>query len=360
MKLLIAYAAGTILISFLCSILEAVLLSINKTFIKLKAKEDSSFAEKLQYLKDNIDEPLIIILTLNTIAHTVGAILVGVQAKYVYSELDSENTYMFFNLELTEELLVGIVSSIMTVLVLLVSEIIPKTLGAKYWQSLAKPSSIALNSIIPIFRYTGFLFVLKIFTRITGSSKKKKSFDREDINAIADIAEEEGVIKENESELIKNMVRLKKVKTKDIMTPFSVMETASENLTLEEYFENTDQFTFSRIPIYETNKENIVGYVLKDKILEEIINQNTNATLASISRKFIVFTTESKIPYVFDKLIKEREHISLIIDKKKEVKGIVTMEDIIETLLGYEIMDETDTIEDMQAYAKKRMQNMNL
>ena len=144
------------------------------------------------------------------------------------------------------------------------------------------------------------------------------------------------------------------------MTPFSVMETASENLTLEEYFENTDQFTFSRIPIYETNKENIIGYVLKDKILEEIINQNTNATLASISRKFIVFTTESKIPYVFDKLIKEREHISLIIDKKKEVKGIVTMEDIIETLLGYEIMDETDTIEDMQAYAKKRMQNMNL
>ena len=156
------------------------------------------------------------------------------------------------------------------------------------------------------------------------------------------------------------MVRLKKVKTKDIMTPFSVMETARENLTLEEYFENTDQFTFSRIPIYETNKENIIGYVLKDKILEEIINQNTNATLASISRKFIVFTTESKIPYVFDKLIKEREHISLIIDKKKEVKGIVTMEDIIETLLGYEIMDETDTIEDMQAYAKKRMQNMNL
>ena len=144
------------------------------------------------------------------------------------------------------------------------------------------------------------------------------------------------------------------------MTPFSVMETASENLTLEEYFENTDQFTFSRIPIYETNKENIIGYVLKDKILEEIINQNTNATLASISRKFIVFSTESKIPYVFDKLIKEREHISLIIDKKKEVKGIVTMEDIIETLLGYEIMDETDTIEDMQAYAKKRMQNMNL
>ena len=111
--------------------------------------------------------------------------------------------------------------------------------------------------------------------------------------------------------------------------------------------------------IYETNKENIIGYVLKDKILEEIINQNTNATLASISRKFIVFTTESKIPYVFDKLIKEREHISLIIEKK-EVKGIVTMEDIIETLLGYEIMDETDTIEDMQAYAKKRMQNMNL
>ena len=114
------------------------------------------------------------------------------------------------------------------------------------------------------------------------------------------------------------------------------------------------------VRLKKVKTKDIIGYVLKDKILEEIINQNTNATLASISRKFIVFTTESKIPYVFDKLIKEREHISLIIDKKKEVKGIVTMEDIIETLLGYEIMDETDTIEDMQAYAKKRMQNMNL
>ena len=360
MKLLLVYAISTIFISFVCSILEAVLLSINKTFIKLKAKEEKSFAEKLQYLKDNIDEPLIIILTLNTIAHTVGAILVGVQAKYVYSDSYSEASHMFFNLELTEELLVGIVSSIMTILVLLVSEIIPKTLGAKYWQSLAKPSTIILSSIIPVFRYTGFLFILKIFTKITGSGKKKKSFDREDINAIADIAEEEGVIEENESDLIKNMVKLKKVKAKDIMTPFSVMETANQNLTVEEYFKNTNQFTFSRIPIYDKTKDNIVGYVLKDKILEEIINQNTKATLSSSARKLIIFSTESKIPYIFDKLIKEREHISLIIDKKKEVKGIVTMEDIIETLLGYEIMDETDTIEDMQAYAKKRMKNMNL
>ena len=353
MKLLIAYAAGTILISFLCSILEAVLLSINKTFIKLKAKEDSSFAEKLQYLKDNIDEPLIIILTLNTIAHTVGAILVGVQAKVAYSELNLENT--FFPGGISDEVLVGFVSTVMTIMILLFSEIIPKTIGAKYWNSLAKFTTIFLSSIIPIFKYTGILWILQAFTKSIGASKKELFFKREDISTIAEIAKEEGIIEEKDSKFIKNIVKLRNVTVKEIMTPYSVMVTADENLTINEFYENNPELVFSRIPIL--NNEKIEAYVLKDTILESIINNKGNFKLTEIKRPIIISSEKTNIPKLFDKLLKKREHISLVVDNSKNTIGIVTLEDIIETILGYEIVDETDMVDDMQMLAKKISSN---
>ena len=166
MELLLLYVFLTLSLSFLCSILEAVLLSINTTFIKIKLKEGKSYANKLLNLKNSIDEPLIIILTLNTIAHTVGAILVGVQAKVAYSELNYENT--FFASGISDELLVGFVSTVMTILILLFSEIIPKTIGAKYSNGLAQFTSIFLSSIIPIFKYSGVLWVLQSFTKSIG------------------------------------------------------------------------------------------------------------------------------------------------------------------------------------------------
>ena len=353
MKLLIAYAAGTILISFLCSILEAVLLSINKTFIKLKAKEDISFAEKLQYLKDNIDEPLIIILTLNTIAHTVGAILVGVQAKVAYSELNLENT--FFPAGISDDVLVGFVSTIMTIMILLFSEIIPKTIGARYWNSLAKFTTIFLSSIIPLFKYSGILWILQAFTRSIGASKKELFFKREDISTIAEIAKEEGIIEEKDSKFIKNIVKLRNVSVKEIMTPSSVMVTADENLTINEFYKKNPELVFSRIPILNMSK--IEAYVLKDTILESIINNKGNFKLKEIKRPIIISSEKTKIPKLFDKLLKKREHISLVVDNSKNTIGIVTLEDIIETILGYEIVDETDMVDDMQMLAKKISSN---
>lgn len=355
MNLLILYVTLTIILSFLCSILEAVLLSVNSTFLKLKISEGKRYAENLQKMKNNIDEPLIIILTLNTIAHTVGAILVGVQAKEVYSSLNN-NSYELFGVFLTEDIVLGIVSSVMTVLILLVSEIIPKTLGATYWHKLVSFTSIFLNSIIPLFRYSGILFLLQFFTRLIGKSENNNVFTREDFSTMAEIAEEEGIIEETESDIIKNMVKFKDVKIRNIMTPFSVMKIASESETIEDFYKKNPKLSFSRIPIYSKKTDNITGYVLKDNILEQIVKKNGNSQLVSIKRKSIFSNYESLIPKVFDRLIKDREHISIVTDEYGTVTGIVTMEDIIETLLGREIMDETDTVKDMQVLAKTKEQ----
>ena len=358
MNLLILYAISTIALSFLCSILEAVLLSANPTFLKIKISEGNKYAENLQKMKDNIDEPLIIILTLNTIAHTVGAILVGVQAKELYSSIDN-NTYEIFGTLMTEDLIVGIVSSIMTVLILLVSEIIPKTLGATYWHKLVRFTSIFLNSIIPLFKYSGVLFVLQFFTKLISKSNNNNVFSREDFSTMAEIAEEEGVIEESESDIIKNMVKFKDVKIRNIMTPFSVMKTASEDQSIKDFYDKNPKLSFSRIPVFFEKMDNITGYVLKDTILEQIVKNDGDSNLSSIKRKPIFSNYESPIPLIFDKLIREREHISMVIDEHGTVRGLVTMEDIIETLLGREIMDETDTVIDMQALVKNKKIDLN-
>ena len=353
LELLILYIFLTISLSFLCSILEAVLLSINTTFIKIEIKEGKKYAKTLSKLKNSIDEPLIIILTLNTIAHTVGAILVGVQAKVAYSELNLENT--FFPGGISDEVLVGFVSTVMTIMILLFSEIIPKTIGAKYWNSLARFTTIFLSSIIPIFKYSGILWILQAFTKSIGASKKELFFKREDISTIAEIAKEEGIIGKKDSNFIKNIVKLRNVSVKEIMTPYSVMVTADQNSTINEFYQKNPELVFSRIPIL--NENTIEAYVLKDTILESIINNKGGFKLKEIKRPIIISTEGTKIPKLFDKLLKKREHISLIVDGEKNTIGIVTLEDIIETILGYEIVDETDMVDDMQLLAKKISSN---
>ncbi len=330
-----------------------MLLSVNATFLKIKIKEGKKYAENLQQLKKKIDEPLIIILSLNTIAHTLGSILVGVQAKNLYSSISENSDLYIFGILIGEDLLVGIVSAIMTILILLVSEIIPKTLGANYWSSLAKFTSIFLSSLIPLFKYSGVLWLLQSFTRILGKSSQETGMKREDFSTMAEIAEEEGIIEEKESDFIKNLIKFKDVKVKTIMTPHSVMETADESTTINNFYKKSN-LVFSRIPLFSKNSNNINGYVLKDKILENIINKKGNSVLAKIKRPLIITDSESKIPFIFDKFLKEREHISLVKDKDGSIEGLVTLEDILETILGLEIVDETDQVEDLQLLAKKK------
>ncbi len=353
MTLLIIYATISIFFSFLCSILEAVLLSITPTFINLKKNEGNEYAIELEALKKDVDKPLIAILTINTIAHTVGAILVGVQAKIAYSEMYGSSTKSVFGIEFTEDVMVGVVSTIMTILILVASEIIPKTIGATYWKNLANFTAKALKVMIFPLKYTGILWVLQLATKLIGGKGHGSVLSRESFLVMADMAEKEGVFQENESKVIRNLLSFKEIKVNDVMTPRSVLETADENETIESFYKAHSGLRFSRIPIFSDNPDEITGYFLKDNLLEAIINGKGKQPLSSIKRNILITDRESSIPNLFDKLIKEKEHIALVVDEYGSVSGLVSQEDVIETLLGLEIMDETDNVADLQALAKK-------
>lgn len=338
MALLLAYAFISIFFSFLCSILEAVLLSVTPTFIAVKKNEGKSYALDLEKLKDDIDKPLIAILTVNTIAHTVGAIMVGVQAEKTFGSGNNA---------------VGIVSGVMTLLILIVSEIIPKTIGASYWKQLANFASKTTKILMFPLKYTGILWLLQLITGLVGKTGHEVAVSREDLQAIAEIAEEEGVFQEKESRIIKNLIHFKSVLVKNIMTPRTVMKTAPEDQSIRDFYNTDPDLFFSRIPIYKDTPDNISKYILKDDMLNAIIKGKGNQDLKSIGREILVTDRNLPIPDLFDMLIENREHIALVVDEYGSVSGLVTQEDIIETLLGLEIVDESDKEVDLQKLARK-------
>ncbi len=338
MALLFVFAFLSIFFSFMCSILEAALLSITPSFIKIKKKEGKKYATILANLKKDIDKPLIAILTVNTISHTVGAILVGVQAEQTFGSGGNE---------------VGIVSAIMTLAILVLSEIIPKTIGATYWKSLGNFTARSLKIMIFPLKYTGILWLLMLTTRLIGKSAHVSSMSREEFAAITDAAEEEGVFEESETTVIKNLLVFKSVEAKDVMTPFSVAITEDESITLEEFHKAHRNLKFSRVPVYKDKSNNVSGFILKDDVLEKMIDDEGQLPLSSIKRDILVTKDNTPIPELFDIFVEKRAHISMIVDEYGNTTGIVTMEDIIETLLGLEIMDESDSVEDMQVLARK-------
>ena len=343
MSLLLFYAALSIFFSFLCSILEAVLLSVNSTYINIKKQEGKVFAETLEKLKKDVDKPLIAILTLNTIAHTVGAIMVGVQAET-----------LAFKINIFGVNTVGVISALMTLLILVVSEIIPKTIGATYWKQLANFTSKALVLLIFPLKWTGILWLLQQTTKLIGGKEAHGSIlSREDFHAMTDIAHEEGVFEKNESDIIKNLLTFKEIQVKDIMTPRTVIVTASEDDSIQAFFDQHPKLRFSRIPVFKNNFDNITGLILKDVVLEEIINGNGQNQLSEIKREILITNRNLPIPDLFEIFIAKREHLALVVDEYGTTSGIVTMEDVIETLLGLEIMDESDNVADLQLLARK-------
>ncbi len=358
MGLLIFYALISIFFSFLCSILEAVLLSITPTFVNVKKREGKTYALTLEELKQDVDQPLIAILTLNTIAHTVGAILVGVQAKVAYAELYGTTQRSILGMEFTEDLMVGVVSTLMTILILVASEIIPKTIGATYWRQLANFTAKTLKAMVLALKYTGLLWLLQLFTKLVGGKGHHGSvLSREDFTAMTDMAHEEGVFLKSESTIIKNLLRFDQVLVKDIMTPRAVMKIASSDKTIQAFFEDNPKLRFSRIPIFEDKMDNITGFVLKDNVYEEIISENGDLPLKEIKREILLTKRDTPIPKLFDTFVNKREHIALVVDEYGSVSGLVTMEDVIETLLGLEIMDESDNVADLQLLARRNWEN---
>jgi len=353
MGLLLFYAFISIFFSFLCSILEAVLLSVTPTFINVKKQEGKDYASALEVLKNDVDRPLIAILTLNTIAHTVGAILVGVQAKVAYTELYGSQTKTVFGVTFTEDLMVGVVSAIMTILILVASEIIPKTIGATYWKSLANFTTKALKVLIFPLKWTGLLWILQLTTKLIGGKGHGSILSRESFIVMTDMAHEEGVFHESESKMIKNLLTFKEIKAKDVMTPRTVMKTENENTTVEDFFNKNLNLRFSRVPIYVDTEDNIKGLVLKDDVFKEMALGNGSKKLSELKRHIIIVDRNMAIPKLFEQLVETRNHMALVVDEYGTVSGLVTMEDVIETLLGLEIMDESDNVSDLQVQARK-------
>ena len=342
MSTLLFWATISIFFSFLCSILEAVLLSVTPTFINVKKQEDKDYALTLETLKKDVDKPLIAILTLNTIAHTLGAMMVGIEAEKLP-----------FKIELWGINTVGVVSAIMTFLILVASEIIPKTIGATHWKKLANFTSKALTILIFPLKWTGILWLLQLTTKLIGGKGHGSVLSREGFMVMTDMAHEEGVFHENESKIIKNLLTFKDVLAKDVMTPRTVMKTEDETCTVEDFFKRNINLRFSRIPVYSGNSDNIIGLVLKDEIFKEMALDNNSKTLSDIKRDIIVVERNLPIPTLFEKLIESRNHMALVVDEYGSVSGLVTMEDVIETLLGLEIMDESDKVSDLQHLARK-------
>jgi CBS domain containing-hemolysin-like protein len=273
--------------------------------------------------------------------------LVGVQAEKLPYKID----VLGFNI-------VGVVSAIMTILILVVSEIIPKTIGATYWKSLTNFTTKTLQILMFPLKWTGILWLLQLTTKLIGKGAHGESvLSREDFSAMADIANEEGVFEESESRVIKNLLNFKSILAKDVMTPRTVMKIAEEEVNIKDFFEANPNLRFSRIPIYKSNPDNITGYVLKDDVYKDLANDKDQKQLKNLKRDLLVVNRNVPIPNLFEKFIQEKEHIALVVDEYGSMSGLVTMEDVIETLLGLEIMDESDTDSDMQQLARKNWED---
>jgi CBS domain containing-hemolysin-like protein len=315
--------------------MESVLLSTPISFLNVKEESGHKSATTFIKLKNNIERPLSAILSLNTVAHTIGAAGVGAQATKMFGEL-------YF----------GIISAILTLLILIFSEIIPKTIGARYWRRLALVSGRIINAMIiisfPLVIMTGYI------TKLFDKNKNELSVSREEISAMAKIGTEEGIFEEKENRIIQNLIRLRKVKVTEIMTPRVVVTVADENMSLEGFLRKKKFLHYSRIPIYSKNKENITGYVFRQTVFEKLAEDKTNLKLRDLCREIVVVHEFQTLMNLWEVLLEKKEHIALIVDEYGGLGGIVTMEDIIETILGLEIVDESDRITDMQQYAREK------
>lgn len=345
MTLLIIYVSIALLVSFLCSIFEAVILSVTTAYVSVLENEGKKSGAILRVLKADINKPLTAILTLNTIAHTVGAVGAGAQALSVFGSA-----------------WVGLFSAILTLLILVLSEIIPKTLGASYWRGLSGVTAHSLHFLIRALY--PFVILSEQLTKGLSKGKEIEEFSRAEFAAMAELGEKEGQLEERESCILKNMFLLRETLVTDVMTPRPVVFSLPEDLCVYEYFEKHYDSRFSRIPIYSEAEEIFTGFVLKDDLLLAQARQNTGNILKDYRRELSALPNTTSLSEAFDKVLHQRAHIMVIIDEYGGMEGIITMEDILETLLGLEIMDESDKTADMQKYARrmwrKRAGNMGI
>lgn len=335
--LLIIFVLLAIGVSFVCSLAESVLLSMTPSFIADVEESNPKKASMLRGLKiDNIDQSLAAILTLNTVAHTLGSIGAGAQATIVFGSA-------WF----------GLFSAIMTLAILFLSEIIPKTLGTVYWRQLSGMVAYFVRGIIMLLY--PLIWISERLTKLLVRGKKTQTFSRREFAALASIGEESGQIDPLESRIIRNLLAFGAIKVEDIMTPRSVMLAFEQTKTVAEVLADRPKLTFSRLPIYDGDLDNITGFVLKTDMLLAKVNHAMHKPLIQFQREITFVFSKMKLFDLLELMLKNRLHIAITVGEYGEVKGVVTLEDVFETLLGLEIVDEIDRVEDMQALARQMM-----
>ena len=324
----------SVILSALCSTLEATLLSTPLSYITGLEERGLSGAKLLKRLKQHPDRPISAILCLNTIANTVGASIVGSLVAEVYGST-----------------IIGIFSTIFTLAILIFSEIIPKTIGTSYWRKLALPAARIINAMI--FVTFPLVWILEHLTSVISSKSTQVSVSREDISAMVSVATEEEVIEKDEKKMIQNLLKLDEITAHEIMTPSTVVEMADGAMTVREFYDS--DLTHSRILVYDDdNSDYVIGYVLRQTVLEKMAEDKFKTRVRDISRPILSFSEDEPVGNIWEKFLEKKEHISVIIDEYGTFRGLVTLEDVIETMLGQEIVDETDEVVDMQEYAKEQ------
>ena len=336
MALLVIYILVALVFSFLCSIAEAVLLSITPSYIERRREKSPARAALLSRLRQSgIDQSLAAILTLNTIAHTVGAVGAGAQATKVFG-----NAW------------IGVFSAVMTLLILFLSEIVPKTIGAVHWRTLAWPTALFVRFLIRILY--PLIWIAEKLTRLIAHGKNMHVFSRDEFIAMADVGHRSGNIDEHESRIFRNLFEMQSLRAMDVMTPRTVIFALQQDLTLSEAAELVAGKPFSRYPIYNRDIDDVPGFALKEDIFTGAMDKGSETTLADIRRDLHAVPESTTLAMLLEFLLKERQHIALVVDEYGGTAGLVTLEDVVETLLGMEIVDEMDEVRDMRALARQQ------
>ncbi|NBB98718.1 MAG: DUF21 domain-containing protein [Alphaproteobacteria bacterium] len=333
MTLLIIFVLLAIGVSFLCSILEAVLLSISPSFVEAAEKEQPRLAQKLRMLRADIERPLAAILSLNTIAHTVGATGAGAQAAIVFDDTG-----------------VGVFSAVLTFGILILSEIIPKTLGATYWRGLAPFAVQTLPWLITL--QLPLVWMSQAITRLLKGNAPHAEISRHEITALTSAGQRLGVVDEDETRVVTNLFRLSEIATKEIMTPRTVIEHLDADATVSGFVGSRDSFPVSRYIVIGENIDDAKGFVLTRDLFLAGLQDGGNKPVADFMRVVQRVPENTDLDTLFDLLMENEAHIAIVEDEYGGTAGLVTMEDVIETLLGAEIVDENDEVEDLQSVAK--------
>lgn len=355
MGMLIFYLLLALVVSFVCSVLESVLLSAPPSYEEVLRRQADERAEEEEEgedaravrrrrkgadlfgsMKADVEKPLSSILSLNTIAHTVGAAGVGAQSIKVFGDVYA-----------------GLTSAVLTFLILILSEILPKSVGARYWKNLVVPACYVIRVLVWVCY--PLVWLSEGIAYLVTRGKNEPSVSRQEVEAVVDMGSKEGILQAGEAQTLRSMLAFKDLRVRDIMTPRMVAVTVSENMTLRDFFYKKNYLKYSRIPVYKgQNPEHITGFVLLKDVFTGVAEDDFDKKLLALKRPLSVVSSYQQVPGLWERMRRRKEQIAMVVDEYGTFVGLVTMEDLIETMLGYEIVDEKDTITDLQAYARRK------